>query len=47
MGSRSRSGVRSTRLYWIWSPAKAVQPFSSARVLARATAQAGASETPT
>ena len=47
IGSRSRSGVRSIRPYCACTPTKGVQPLSSARVLARATTQAGASEIPT
>ena len=46
IGKRSRSGVRSIKLYSICRPTKEVQPRNSARVFALATSQAGMSETP-
>ena len=46
IGSRSRSGVRSIKLYSIRSPANEVHPRSSASVLALATSQAGMLQTP-
>ncbi len=46
IGSSSRSGVRSIRLYSICKPTNGVQPRNSASVLARATHHAGASEMP-
>jgi sec-independent protein translocase protein TatA len=46
MGSNSRSGVLSIRLYSICKPVNSVHPFRFARVLACETIQAGASETP-
>ena len=46
IGSRSCSGVRSTRLCSTCSPAIGAEPRSSAIVAARATRQAGKSESP-
>src|SRR5712691_8637929 len=46
MGSNSRSGVRSTRLYSSCTPASGTQPRHSASVAARATRQAGKSDRP-
>ena len=47
IGSKSRSGVRCSRLYSICNPTKALQPRSSAVTLAALTTQAGVSLTPT
>src|SRR5258707_14378781 len=46
IGSRSRSGVRSIRLYSICRAMKGVLPERSARLLACATIQAGVLEMP-
>ena len=47
IGSRSRSGVRSSRLYSIWRPTYGVHPRSSASTFEALTTQAGVSLTPT
>jgi hypothetical protein len=46
IGSRSRSAVRSIRLYSAWTPTKRVHPRSSASAFACEVTHAGASEIP-